>query len=57
MKVLEIAKRFFKDEKGLETVEYALIAGLIVVGVIVTLTSIGQWVATQFNALLTGLST
>ncbi len=50
-----MAKRFFSDEKGLETVEYAIIAGLIVVGVISTVGLIGAWVNTKFNALLTDL--
>ena len=51
-----ILKRCFDDEKGLETVEYAIIAGLIVVGVIATVASIGVWVNTKFNDLLTALS-
>jgi Flp pilus assembly pilin Flp len=51
-----ILKRCFDDEKGLETVEYAIIAGLIVVGVIATVASIGAWVNTKFNDLLTALS-
>ena len=48
-------KKMLKSEEGLETVEYAIIAGLIVVGVIATVTNIGSWVATQFGALLTAL--
>jgi pilus assembly protein Flp/PilA len=44
-------KRFIKEEKGLETIEYAIVAGLIVVGIVATLTSIGVWVAAQFTAL------
>lgn len=52
MKVVEIAKRFVKDERGLETVEYAIIAGLIVVGTIVTIASIGTWVSAKFSQLL-----
>ncbi len=56
MKVVEIAKRFVKDERGLETVEYAIIAGLIVVGTIVTIASIGAWVSTKFTALDSGLA-
>ena len=52
----DVMKRFFKDEKGLETVEYAIIAGLIVVGVIVTITSIGTYVAAKFTALETALA-
>ena len=50
-----VLKRFIKDEQGLETVEYAIIAGLIVVGVIATVASIGTWVNTKFGALLTAL--
>lgn len=55
MKVVEIAKSFVKDERGLETVEYAIIAGLIVVGTIVTIASIGTWVSGKFSELLTVL--
>ena len=51
MKVVEIAKRFVKDERGLETVEYAIIAGLIVVGTIAVIASIGVWVSAKFTAL------
>ena len=53
---MEMLKRFITDERGLETVEYAIIAGLIVVGVIATVVSIGSWVAIQFSALNTGLA-
>jgi pilus assembly protein Flp/PilA len=55
-KPMEKLKRFIKDEKGLETVEYAIIAGLIVVGTIATVVSIGAWVNTKFTALDTGLA-
>ena len=57
MKVVEIAKRFVKDERGLETVEYAIIAGLIVVGTIATIASIGVWVNAKFVSLNTTLGT
>lgn len=53
---MEMLKRFFKDERGLETVEYAIIAGLIVVGTIATVVSIGTWVNSKFSALDTGLA-
>jgi Flp pilus assembly pilin Flp len=49
-------KRFISDERGLETVEYAIITGLIVVGVIGTIASIGTWVNTKFTALDNGLA-
>ena len=55
-KMRTVLKRFIDDENGLETVEYAIIAGLIVVGVIATVASIGTWVNTKFAALLTALS-
>lgn len=57
MKVVEIVKRFVKDERGLETVEYAIIAGLIVVGTIATIASIGVWVNAKFTTLNTTLGT
>lgn len=52
---MEQLKKFWSDEQGLETVEYAIIAGLIVVGTIATIASIGVWVGTKFTALDAGL--
>lgn len=43
--------KFIKDEEGLETVEYAIIAGLIVVGTIALITAIGGNVSTIFGVL------
>ncbi len=51
-----LIQRFLREEKGLETVEYAIIAGLIVVGVIATVVSIGVWVSGKFTALQAGLA-
>ena len=44
-------KNFLSDEKGLETVEYAIIAGLIVVALITLITTIGSKVYNKFNNL------
>ena len=44
------------DESGLETVEYAIITGLIVAGTITVIALIGAWVLTQFEALEAGLN-
>jgi Flp pilus assembly pilin Flp len=52
----EVLKRLFSDERGLETVEYAIIAGLIVVATIATVASIGGWVSTKFTQLDSGLA-
>ncbi len=50
-------KRFITDESGLETVEYAIIAGLITVGSIATIGLIGVWVSAKFTAVLDALNT
>ena len=42
---------FIKDENGLETVEYALVAGLIVVLAVATIATIGGDVSDIFNNL------
>ena len=52
---MSTVKTFLADESGLETVEYAIIAGLIVVGTIVAITAIGVWVGGQFGSLQTTL--
>ncbi len=47
---------FLKDEDGLETVEYAIILGLIVAGTIGLVTTLGLWVSGQFSAVNTAVS-
>lgn len=51
-----ILKKFLRDEQGLETVEYAIIVGLIVAGTITVIANIGGWVNTQFTELDTELT-
>lgn len=48
-------KNFLSDEKGLETVEYAIIAGLIVIALIALMTAIGTKIKNKFQALNDGL--
>ncbi len=43
--------RFLKLEKGLETVEYAIITGLIVAGTITVIAAIGVWVLNTFTTV------
>jgi Flp pilus assembly pilin Flp len=52
----KIINRFVADQRGLETVEYAIVAGLIVVGVITAVTAIGVWVGNKWGALKTALN-
>ena len=48
---------FLKDEKGLETVEWAVIAALIVAGLVVVITGLGHNVLSRFTTLQSATST
>ncbi len=48
-------KRFLRDERGLETVEYAIILGMIVAGTVGLVASIGGWVYERFETVDTAL--
>lgn len=48
---------FLADEGGLETVEYAIIAGLVVSGIAVVIMAIGAWVKSAFTNLQRDLGT
>ena len=52
---MELVKRFIRDEQGLETVEYAIILGLIVVATIGLVSILGTWVHDRFNDVVTVL--
>jgi len=55
MKLWKVVKRFVQDEQGLETVEYAIITGLIVAATITAIGILGAWVTTQFNTVNTAV--
>jgi len=48
-------KNFLKDEAGGEVLEYALIAGLIIVGAIVAITSVGTKVLAKWQSVDNGM--
>ena len=48
---MDFIRSFISDEEGLETVEYAIITGIIVVGTIGVLGLIGGWVFSTFDTL------
>ena len=50
-----VVKKFVADEQGLETVEYAIITGLIVAGTITVLVVIGDKVKAKFDSLSVNL--
>ena len=49
--------RLFKDESGATMIEYGLIAALISVAAIVSLTAMGGSLQTMFNTVSTALDT
>jgi len=53
---MAVIKRFLLDEEGLETIEYAIVAGLITVGVIITIGTVGLYVKQRFETLLSILN-
>lgn len=46
-------KSFFVEEDGLETVEYAIIVGLIVGGLVLVIGAIATWIKGRFTTLQT----
>lgn len=48
--------RFLQDERGTETVEWAIIIGIIAVAAITAIATIGGYVTTQFETLAGALS-
>ena len=50
---MQTFKRFLADDRGLETVEYAIITGLIVTGLIAVVAAIGTWIKGKFDDLKT----
>jgi len=54
---MELVKRFVRDEQGLETVEYAIILGLIVVATITLISTLGTWVHDRFFDVVSVLPT
>jgi Flp pilus assembly pilin Flp len=58
LEVLEMKaawEKFVRDERGTETVEWAIMIGLIAVASIAVIWAIGTWVQNEFTELNTGL--
>jgi Flp pilus assembly pilin Flp len=51
MKVWNILKRFGRDQSGMETVEWAILAALIVAGLVTTISALGNNVLNKFTSL------
>ena len=49
MKLIKMLKRFVKDERGIETSEYAIMLVLIAIALIVAVTTLKNAIAEAFN--------
>ena len=56
MLVLKTLSRFVCDDRGMETVEWAVVAALIVAGVVTVISGLGQNVVNKFTQLQTATS-
>ena len=54
-KLTKLGGRLVRDEQGGEVLEYALIAGLIVVAAVVVIGSVGTKVLARWNSVNSGL--
>jgi Flp pilus assembly pilin Flp len=54
-KLTKLGKALIRDEQGGEVLEYALIAGLIVVAAVVVIGSVGTKVLARWNSVNSGL--
>lgn len=48
---MQMIKRFFRDETGLELSEYAVAAALVIIGVVVAFTTLGNAIGTSIGTL------
>ena len=49
--VVSNVKRFASDEDGAALIEYTVLIGLMLVGVVATITLVGTWVSGRWTAL------
>ncbi len=54
--MIRFLSRFSQDESGATAIEYGLIAGLIAVVIIATITTVGTSLSAKFNAIAGNLS-
>ncbi len=47
--------KFWSDERGTETVEWGVMAGLIVAGLVTVVAAIGTWIYNKLNGMKTDL--
>jgi Flp pilus assembly pilin Flp len=50
-KIKSAAVRLWKDERGASLLEYSVLIGLIVAGVVATITAVGTWTSGRWTHL------
>jgi pilus assembly protein Flp/PilA len=50
-KKMEKIKKFLKEEDGVTAIEYALIAAVITLGILLSVQGVRNWITTQFTAV------
>lgn len=55
LRAIKAALRLCTDKRGVTALEYGLIAGLIAVAIVGTLTTVGTKLSTQFTAIANAL--
>lgn len=48
---METIKKFLKEEEGVTAIEYALIAVVVAVGILLSVQGVRDWVSGNFNAV------
>ena len=56
-KMWTLIKKFAKEEEGMETVEYAVVAALVIVAGITVWQLLGGAISTQISSLFTAMPT
>ena len=57
MQLAHLAQQFIRDEEGVTAIEYGLIAALIAVFIIASVTIVGSKLAAVFTAISSALTT
>ena len=57
MRILPILRKLRRDEKGISAVEYAILIGVVGVGLVATLSTAGSSISTYVTDQITKLST
>ena len=57
MQIAKFIQKFVRDEEGVTAIEYGLLAALIAVAIMATVTTLGGTLKTMFQLVSTNLST